>query len=271
MKKITKTLLVASLALIAMSCSKDNNDAVTPTTVTENNVPNGTVGMSFSVQVTGSSIVGSRTAGLTGAVVTISNNGKTQTATVNEFSGLASFTGLTEGGVQIFVKAPSGYLSYNTSKYIKYNTIGSVVISSTNPGTGTGNDSQQSATETIQIPLKKIGSTVKGRVYGKFAYDGKDIFLTSGNGSKIYAILDDKNHEPNVFQSTVDGNGNFSFINLPEGLSFKLDLDYQNTFTPATGSGQLPEQRDWNIDSPNQTSLNYNEVRELGNVYVTQK
>lgn len=259
MKKITKTLLVASLALMAMSCSKEDKEVVTP--VQENNVPNGTSKLSLSVHVLASSTGSVRTAGLNGCTVTISNNGVNKTVTVDE-SGIAYFGNLTEGSVSVFVKAPSGYLSRNTSGFIEYD--GSFSLTST--GTNGGTDAIQESSSRIAVTLPRIGATFKGKILGNFDFDGSTSNTPIVLGTKIIARVSNS-LEPNIFTTTTNSDGSFTFANsLPEGEEVSFSLDYQTTNSTVTPNTQ----KDWEFQGlfgfgDNSSSFQYGETKEIGN------
>jgi hypothetical protein len=260
MKNLKNALLIAAVsATVFTSCSKDTADTVAPV-VQENNVPNGTVKMSLSVHVMSSSVA-ARIAGLSGASVTISNNGKTLTSSVDA-SGIASFSGLTEGDVSVFVKAPTGYLSFNTSGSLSYD--GSFSLNNT--GTNGGTDAVQESSNRIAVTLPKIGGTVKGKIWGDFDFNNFSNNTTIPAGVTVIAKVAN-GYEPNVFTTTTDGNGAFTFNKqLPEGVNVSFYIDYQTVDNVSDPS--MPESRDWEIGT-NTTTVSNNETKELGNITAT--
>lgn len=243
------------LALVALSGSvftgcNQKKDIVPATVVTQdNNIPNGTVQFSLSVQVIPSSVsTTAKSAGLTGATVTISQNGSTQTATTNS-AGLATFGGLSEGDVAVYI-ANSGYLSYNTTTTLvrSYNTSSSNQV-----------DANQVQFKNLSVTLPKLGASVKGKIYGDFTYSGTNTLIPSG--VTVYAKTDNS-YEPNVFTTTTDANGQFAFTNLPETVSLDFSINYtttDNTVSPSQG-------HTWYLNGVNGINAEVYNAIDLGNI-----
>ncbi len=228
--------LLASSLFLGTSCKKDDN-SVAPV-IQENNIPNGTIKIGYSVQVIASSVA-ARTEGLSGAVVTIQgDNGFKQSATTDE-TGIASFTNLNEGRISIFVKSPSGdFLSSNVTGDLKYTAGigGSLTVAGTNGGgnggqNNTGTDANVVANNQLPVTLPRRAAAVAGKL---FYQNPSNSVYTAAQGAKLIAKADAK-FEPNLFTATVGSDGSFNIGSLPEGVNLTWTVDFTTDITQ-TGS-----------------------------------
>ena len=252
MNKFYFSLLSFSLGCLILTGCKDNDKNVTPTN--ENNVPNGTYKMSYSIQVLASS-QNARVAGLASAEVTVSQEGNVKKATTDE-SGIVTFSDMREGYVSIYVKAPAGFLSFNTYDFISQNS--SVDLNQT--GVNAGNDSEQKSFDQYTITLARQGATLTGKIVGDFDFSGGTPDTGVPTDAQVIARISNV-YQPNVFVTAPGSDGTFTFTNLPEGIAINLDLNYQST----NSTGASPVRVDWEISVPSQT-LRAGQTKELGTI-----
>ncbi|HEY8401761.1 MAG TPA: hypothetical protein VIK89_10885 [Cytophagaceae bacterium] len=255
MKKINllSLALLATAGTMFTSCSNDD-EKVDPVVVQENNVPNGTISMVYSIQVkTSSTPEGGKVTGFAGAKVTVNQNGHVQTKTTDR-TGIVSFDGMKPGLVSVFVESPdeSKYLSVNSVEtidcyYCDYADL----------------DTDQLEYDQDEIVLPVRGGTITGTIYGDFDFDLGTPNTTITGGTVIAKISSD--YEPNVFTATPSNTGVFTFSNLPEGVAITLSLDYQSLNT-------LPNpdvMKDWALPAAAAGPHTLNSVKnklELGNI-----
>ena len=223
----------------------------------ENNVPNGTYKISYSVHVIASS-QNAKVAGLASAEVTVSQDGRVQKATTDE-SGIVTFSDMREGNVSIFVKAPAGYLSYNTTDVINNNSS----VDLNNNGTNAGNDSEQKSFDQRTISLARQGATLTGKIVGDFDFAAGTPVTGLPTDAQIIARISNS-YQPNVFVTTPTADGTFTFSNLPENVEITLDLNYQNT----NSTGTAPVRVDWELPSSGSGphTLRVGQTKELGTI-----
>ena len=246
--KILVAVLIASSALFNVACKK--NDVVSPTVTNPSTSPQGKLTVSFSVQVLPSSVA-ARTQGLSGSTVTIQSNGGSQSATTDA-SGIANFSNVNEGTIAVFVKGPTGFSSFNTNIGVAYN--GSIVVKGTAGNTGTSNNNtgafvDANSNNTLLVTLPADNATLKGKIKGDFDNSNVTVDAVIPSGAIVIARAP-IGYEPNVYTTTTDGTGAFTFTNLPEGIPLAISLDYKTTVTSAEN---IPFQRTWNINVGSQT------------------
>lgn len=200
-------------AIVLSSCKVDVKEEPKPLVVsnpTENQIPDGSVKFVLSVQVVSPTYANTREEGLAAAKVIINQNGRLDSAIVNE-SGIATFNELREGEISIFVKGPAGYSSYNTSATLtrNFNKIGEDQT-----------DVEQYQFARKVVNLSRMNASIKGVAYGNFDFDLDETPKDLDNFDQVPVVLkyEDKNMQPNVFVAETNPiNGEFSFTNIPEG------------------------------------------------------
>jgi hypothetical protein len=212
MNKLSKMMIGVAISAVMLNGCK-TPDVVAPTVLQPNTYPNGVITelVDLSVQVTPTINTngGGRVEGnITGAQVSISQNGSTQTQTVGA-NGIAVFEGLYPGSVSVFVTAP-GFASYNYPSYeVDYN--GQAQTGSN------GNNSNQTVigNQSLGVQLPPLAGTITGGFLVNvgtstgIAVQGLQVTytLSQSNGGFYYM--------PSVYTTTTDANGNFSFTGLP--------------------------------------------------------
>jgi hypothetical protein len=247
-KRITTVFALIALSTFSLTSCKD--DAAEP--FNQNEIPDGHVKVSLSVQVVPSSISTASTkkvSGLSKAKVTVSQSGDKKTIEVDE-SGIAVFPNLFEGTVSIYIEA-EGYASVNETAYLGYE--GSLDVEN-------GIDSEVPGFSQITIDLPRLASNVKGTIYGDWDFNGGTNTTLSGSGAKVIARAP-SSYQPSIYTATVT-NGAFSFTNLPENVPLAFELDFQSTNTTATPNYST----DWEISGLNNVYLQADETKELGNI-----
>lgn len=238
--------MLAMASAVALSgCGDDDQPA--PAVTQENEVPNGTAVITYSVQVLGSSENNAKATGLAGATVTVSHPGGTSTTTTNE-SGIAVFPGMRIGDVSVYVES-DGFLAFNFSDNVSCDWCAFDYV-----------DSEQQEFDQATVTLPRLGATLRGTIYGDFDFDGMTNNTTIPAGATVIAEVDNS-FQPNVFTTTTDGQGNFSFTNLPENVAVNLILNHQsmdNSVSPAV-------EEDWSIPAGPYV-LDVNNPRALGQV-----
>ncbi|SFC07874.1 hypothetical protein SAMN05421780_102493 [Flexibacter flexilis DSM 6793] len=154
MKKLNSYVLALMMGGMLFTASCDNEDVNPPAVVAENNVPNGRIKITYSVQVVNPvSATGGKVAGVAGAVVTITSaSGKVSSAPVTE-DGIATFTNVSPGTVSGFVKV-SGYSTVNFT-------------SDLTPTVAAG-DSDQVQFAASKVAVYPKSATLQARIYGNF-------------------------------------------------------------------------------------------------------
>jgi hypothetical protein len=214
MKKfnILSLATIAFLSSLAVSC-----DDEVPTVIEENEVPNGTLTMVYSVQVKASSTLSARTQGLDGVTVTINQNGERVTATTDA-SGIVSFANMRLGRVSIFVQGLPGFLSVNTTDFIGC---------ATNEDGGCDYldlDNEQTEYAQTEIILPRLGATVTGQLLADQDFTGAAGPTAVPTTAVVIATISNE-FEPNTFKVNVGANGVFTFTNLPEKVAATLTVD----------------------------------------------
>lgn len=239
-------MLAMASAVVLSGCGDDDQPA--PAVTQENEVPNGTAVVTYSVQVLGSSQNNAKVTGLSGATVTVSGPGGNATAVTDE-SGIAVFPGMRLGTVSVFVKS-EGYLSSNFNDdvdcyYCSFDQV----------------DSEQQESDQTTVTLPKIGATLKGTIYGNFDFNGTTTDAPISPNATVIATVSSV-LQPNTWTTTTDNTGAFQFTNLPEGVAVTLSLDFQNTNTTATPTFEY----DWSLgtDDDGPYILSVNNVTSLG-------
>lgn len=156
MKKLNSYVLALLMGgmLFTAACDKENVNP--PAVVSENDVPNGRIKMTYSVQVVNpTSTSGGKVAGVAGATVTITSaSGKSTTTTVGD-DGIATFFNVSPGTVSGFVKA-ADYSSVNFT-------------SDLTPTVAAG-DSDQVQFAASKISVYPKTATLQARIYGNFSF-----------------------------------------------------------------------------------------------------
>ncbi len=232
-------VLLAGLAAFT-SCTSKNDDPTpivvespTPIVNQQNLYPTPSVKLGYTVHVLPSSVANARIEGLTGATVTVKQNGKEYTTTTDQ-TGIATFSGLIEGAVNIFIKK-EGYLSVNISDNIEYDgnlAINGVGGNSTGSSSVTVNNEQYSSSQ-FDVTLPKLGAKLEAIVIADLDGEGTLSSLSSGD----VQLLIDNSFEPNVFAAKVS-NGVLLVENLPEGVNFELRT--VNVFKTVPKAGSFP-------------------------------
>lgn len=114
MKKIV-FLGTALAALVSLNSCKDKTTTTPAPTVVQELYPSPTIKIGYTIHVISNGAT-SKTAGLTGATVTVKQNGQTYTGTTDE-SGMVTFANLTEGYITYFVKLQISQVSTDLTFY----------------------------------------------------------------------------------------------------------------------------------------------------------
>ncbi|MBY0427277.1 MAG: carboxypeptidase-like regulatory domain-containing protein, partial [Cytophagales bacterium] len=241
MNKLSKLVLGVAVSAMLLSGCK-NQEVVAPTVTNPNQFPNGVVQkrVTVSLQVIASTEIG-RTEGLTGASVTIAQNGSTSTKSTDK-DGIVVFTDLYPGDYKYYVSA-SGFASVNGS--------GSASDQS-NALTGTtGNNTNQTVQSSNAVPtitLPKIGA----KVVGRFLIDSDGDATTAGVPAANYRVrlTFDNSFQPNTYYTTTGSDGSYTFPSVLDGKSATISVDtvltvgvevkkvsYSSNITPKFGNG----------------------------------
>lgn len=203
MKKQLKNSVMVALALVAsmamFSCSDDDVPVVTQENEQQNGIT--TARFTYTVHVVPSSERG-RTAGLDGAVVTVSQKGNKSRKTVDE-NGMAIFNNLIEGDVTVYVEA-EGFAAIN----------GVNTLSKPSSFENRDRDKTVELSESDVIYLPALGARVKGNLVWDDDADGTTPEVAA-SGIQVRFELDNTNIQPNVYYATTEADGSFSFDNLP--------------------------------------------------------
>ncbi|MBW8050629.1 MAG: hypothetical protein FVQ77_09895 [Cytophagales bacterium] len=234
MKKLTIYSFALLMGAVMFSaCKKDKiYEPENFVVVQENQVPNGTLNYTLSVQVVPSSEKG-RVSGLDQATVTINSAGGTATVTTAK-DGIAVFSGLSEGFVSIYVEA-TGYSKMNTSVFLDRD-----------PDLVTGSDAAVTQFVRVPVTLPRLGATLKARIYGNFPFDTSfnkcnydNAVITRSShyisGVTIRIDYNDPNMQPNFYTTTTDASGFITFSNVPEDFA-TLSVEYTATRTDICGA-----------------------------------
>jgi hypothetical protein len=237
------------LSTFSLTSCKDNGDDMP---IAENEIPNGFVKVSLSVQIIPSSIGTASTkkvSGLSKAKVTVSQANNKKTIEVDE-SGIAVFPDLFEGPVSVYVEA-EGYASYNTTHDLFYD--GSLDVES-------GIDTQVPGFARLPIILPRLASKVRGTVIGDWDFNNNTpVSPLTATEAKVFARVS-SNYQPSVYSATL-ANGVFTFSDLPEGIPVTFELDYSSVDTSSD-----PDQTvDWEINISS-NGLRADQTKEFGNV-----
>lgn len=246
MKKINilSAALVASASSLMMSCDR-NNDPL----IQENEVPNGTETLVYSVQVKQSSMTSGRVDGLTAVKVTVNQNGSIQTKTTDA-TGIVSFDKMKQGIVSVFVEAPAGYNSVNISDNVDCQSCDYSKL-----------DVDQVEYDQLVVTLPKDGATVQGKLFADLDFSTT---ITAGetvpNTAVVIAKIADK-YEPNVYKTAVQSDGTFKFVNLPEGVTVTFSIDFKKM-----DSATPPAERTFSFNGLGTYTLDVNNPLSLGNL-----
>ncbi len=237
MKKVKLTIIaLVSSALIFSSCSKEDS-ASTVTNPTGIPTPTFKYGLTIHVlPTTSNSNNNGRVEGLTGATVTVKQNGATIGTVTTDESGIATFSGLTEGSYSYFVKA-TNYASINGSGFISYDgnlNLGNFGNNNTTGGSTNnyGINGEIAYADRIEVGLKKLGASVSGVLRADLTTNGTTT-LTTGS---VRLTLDNAYLEPNVYTAPVDANGKYIFSALPINEDFTLSVVDIYGNQPAVGN-----------------------------------
>jgi hypothetical protein len=149
------------------------------------------------------------------AQITVSQNG-TNLVKGTDRSGIATFSGLIVGPINVFVSAP-GFASINFNTNLQP------------PSGAVANDTVQVFSLFDQRTLPILGCGVLGYI----TYDADQNASTAdipATGFRVRFECSDKNVQPNVFYTSIGADGLFQFTNLPESLgalSFDTVIDVQ--------------------------------------------
>lgn len=215
--KILSLALVVFASMFTMSCDED------PIVVEENEIANGTQTFVYSVQVKQSSLNSGRAQGLAGVNVTVNQNGGIHTKTTDA-TGIVSFDNMKQGYVSVFILAPAGFTSINTSDYLDCEMCDVTQL-----------DVDQLEYQQLEVTLPKQGATVRGNLFADLDFNGNTPIVTVPTTAVVIARLSN-DYEPNVYKTNVQANGLFEFTNLPEGVNIELSIDFKtinNTITPS--------------------------------------
>jgi len=228
MKKV-QVYLMSALVAAALLQGCGTREVVAPTVTNANEHPNGLIQnrIIYTVHVISSSVIGNaREAGLANAQVTVSQNGRASTKTVNE-SGIAIFDDLYEGSITVFVKA-DGHASINQ----EFSEVVGIVDVNQN-----GNNSNQNVILSYSniITLPRLNGALQGRfVLDTDADDRTSPVAAAGLKVRLkYAST----IEPNEFFATTDSDGIFKFFSVP-GVSSDManpTLSVESSFTLGAG------------------------------------
>lgn len=231
-KRVLLGATLLSMLVLGASCNKEE---VKPDAAVL--YPSTVIKMGLDIHVTASSTA-ARIGGLSGATVTVKQNGKTYTATTDA-SGIASFGDLTEGSLSYYISA-SGFASVNDNLYLEYN--GSLNLNGTNGNSTSGSSVAQTGTQTTSdvenVTLHKLGSSVSGFLLADLDGDGNGLTKALTTGT-VVLTLDDTSIEPNVFTANVGTTGLYTFSNLPENVDYSLST--QNINIKIAENGVNPE------------------------------
>lgn len=205
MKKLHYLIATAGVVIALLGGCKPKEDKIVAP-VTENEVPNGILRTNFllSVHVIPTSQANARVAGLEGATVTVSQNAKVQTKTVNK-DGEAVFENLVPGGYTLYV-TKDGYASYNDDGWLEVpeNLLQTIPNDSNHEFT-------ISETDFVELPI------LKGALTGVVFYDDDLLTSTPNIGAAgLVARLEYNTYlQPNVYVATVGADGKFNFVDVP--------------------------------------------------------
>ncbi len=247
--KILSLALVVFASLFTLSCDED------PIVVEENEVPNGTLSMVYSVQVKQSSLSSGRTQGLAGVSVTVNQNGGIQTKTTDA-SGIVSFDNMRTGYVSVFVAAPEGFSSMNIQDEIycydcEYDN----------------SDVEQVESDRLDVILPKQGATLTGKLFADVDFSGVIGTAETLPNTAVVIAKVSSDFEPNVYTTTVQNDGSFAFTNLPEGINVTLSLNFKKVDTTVTPTEEKTFQFSGATDGP--YTLDVNNPLSLGNIDIT--
>ena len=243
--KILSLALVVFASMFTLSCDED------PIVVEENVIPNGTQTFVYSVQVKQSSLNSGRAQGLAGVNVTVNQNGGIQTKTTDA-TGIVSFENMKQGPVSIFILAPAGFSSLNTSDYLDCEMCDVTEL-----------DVDQLEYQQLEVTLPKQGATVQGKVFADVDFSGGiGVAETAPNTAVIIAKVSN-DYEPNVYKTNVQSDGTFKFTNLPEGVTVNLSIDFKKTDTSTP-----PIEQSFYFTGLGSFTLDVNNPVSLGNLYL---
>lgn len=243
--KILSLALIVFVSVFTLSC--DENDAA----VQENEIANGTQTFVYSVQVKQSSLNGGRAQGLAGVNVTVNQNGGIQTKTTDA-TGIVSFDNMKQGAVSVFVLAPTGFSSINTSDYLDCQLCDVTQL-----------DVDQLEYQQLELTLPKQGATVQGKVFADVDFSGAiGVAETAPNTAVVIAKVSN-DYEPNVYKTNIQNDGTFKFTNLPEGITVNLTIDFKkiDNSTP-------PAEQSFYFTGVGSFTLDVNNPLSLGNVFL---
>lgn len=217
MKKLNYFFAIATVMIaLLIGCKPKEDKIISPTN--ENEVPNGVLRTNFllSVHVIPSAESG-RTSGLEGASITVSQNAKVLTKTVNK-DGEAVFENLVAGDYTLYIRK-EGYASWNS----KGTLIVPTSLLQTVPNDNT-HEFTISQAEIVKLPA------LAGALTGTVFYDDDLVANTPLVGASGLAVrLEyDAQIQPNVYPLSVGTDGKFTFTNVPNAEA-TLVIDGQKT------------------------------------------
>ncbi|MFN8436743.1 MAG: hypothetical protein U0V72_03800 [Cytophagales bacterium] len=261
MKKIV-FLGTALAALVSLNSCKDKTTTTPAPTVVQELYPSPTIKIGYTIHVISNGAT-SKTAGLTGATVTVKQNGQTYTGTTDE-SGMVTFANLTEGYITYFVKA-SNFASFNGSDFLSYE--GSPDVNGTNGNSSTSSSvnvtNEQTTSYVTSVTLPRLGASVTGTLMADMDGSGSQstAVLTTGT---IQLKLDNVKFEPNVFTTTVS-NGVYTFSNLPEDLDYTLStLDIFETIPASVNTPSFKNNLEFPGNADNGTTPSKGKTEQRG-------
>lgn len=209
MKKVTKSVLVAAVAAIAMfSCTR--RELVTPAvTQDSDSFDYGRLTYSLSIQVQPGATAGNKMEALVGAIVSVNAGGSTQSKTVDA-SGVVVFEGLPEGSVNWVVNPGSS--SYATVTGVT--TLDNV----------DRNNVDRNATASVLVKVPTMNATLSGRIIGDFDFNtetpeagtaGVNVRLSYTYSSGITNTYSAIYLQPSFYLVQTSADGSFSIANVP--------------------------------------------------------
>ncbi len=200
---------LSSLLIIAAfgfySCSDDETPASNTTITYENNVPDGTINVNYTVQVVpGNLFDEERAAGLANATVILTQNNETTTA-VTDQAGIANFEGMKNGTVSGTVIL-DGFINADFTAVIDAGPINT--------------DVEQIAYSSSTVTIFQRNAGVDGRIWGDYIFLGVDPptitseFTTRTSVYVVYAVEED--------YPMGEGNGKLTNVTM-EYTTFKQE------------------------------------------------
>ena len=224
---------LSSLLVIAAfgfsSCSNSEDTPSTTKITYENNVPDGTITVNYTVQVVpGNQFEDGRVAGLANATVILTQNNETSTV-VTDQAGIANFEGMKNGTVSGTVIL-DGYIDMDFTAEIDAGPVNT--------------DIEQIVYSSSTVTLFQRNAGVAGRIWGDYIFLGVEPptitseFTTRTNVYVVYSMGDDypmgdgsgrltsANMNITTFRQETASDGNIDMIDLPGTIDGMLNARF---------------------------------------------